>query len=260
MHDRQGQKWNRDEIILALDLYFRIPFSKISQNNKDVIALAELLGRSAGSVGLKLANLASLDPELKKRNIGGMQNASKLDAIIFKEFYDSWDELSFESQKIRSQYTNQPIDLLLPDTDIVQLPPGIDKERETKIRIGQDFFRKAVVSSYESQCCITGINEPQLLIASHIKPWAASDELKERTNPRNGLCLNALHDRAFDKGLLTITKDYRILLSNKLAQSKMDESTKLWLLSYNRKSIILPSRFLPSKEFIEYHNDVIFQR
>lgn len=66
MHDRQGQKWNRDEIILTLDLYFRIPFSKISQNNKDVIALAELLGRTAGSVGLKLANLASLDPELKK--------------------------------------------------------------------------------------------------------------------------------------------------------------------------------------------------
>lgn len=125
------------------------PFSKISQNNKDVIALAELLGRTAGSVGLKLANLASLDPELKKRNIGGMHNASKLDAIIFKEFYDSWDELSFESQKIRSQYTKQPIDLLLPDTEIVQLHPGIDKERETKIRIGQDFFRKAVVSSYE---------------------------------------------------------------------------------------------------------------
>lgn len=66
MHDRQGQKWNRDEIILALDLYFRIPFSKISQNNKDVIALAALLGRSPGAVGLKLANLASVDPELKK--------------------------------------------------------------------------------------------------------------------------------------------------------------------------------------------------
>lgn len=259
MHDRQGQKWNRDEIILALDLYFRIPFSKISQNNKDVIALAALLGRSPGAVGLKLANLASVDPELKKRNIGGMQNASKLDISIFKEFYDSWDELSFESQKIRAQYSNQTIDSLLAVADFVQLPPGVDKEQKTKIRIGQEFFRKAVISSYESQCCITGINEPQLLIASHIKPWAVSDESKERTDPRNGLCLNALHDKAFDKGLLTITTDYRILLSDKLAKAKMDETTKLWLLSYNHKSIILPSRFSPAREFIEYHNDVIFQ-
>jgi putative restriction endonuclease len=188
-----------------------------------------------------------------------MQNASKLDISIFKEFYDSWDELSFESQKIRAQYSNQTIDSLLAVADFVQLPPGVDKEQKTKIRIGQEFFRKAVISSYESQCCITGINEPQLLIASHIKPWAVSDESKERTDPRNGLCLNALHDKAFDKGLLTITTDYRILLSDKLAKAKMDETTKLWLLSYNHKSIILPSRFSPAREFIEYHNDVIFQ-
>lgn len=188
-----------------------------------------------------------------------MQNACKLDASIFKEFYDFWDDLSYESQKIRAQYTNQTVESLLPVADFVQIPPGEDKEYENKIRIGQDFFRKAVISSYESQCCITGINEPQLLIVSHIKPWAASDESKERTNPRNGLCLNALHDKAFDKGLLTITPDYRILLSDKLAKAQMDETTKLWLLSYNRKSIILPSRFLPSKEFIEYHNDEIFQ-
>lgn len=110
MYVRQGQKWNRDEIILALDLYFRVPFSKISQRNKDIIALAELLGRSPSSVGLKLANFASVDPELKKRNIGGMQNASKLDASIFKEFYDFWDDLSYESQKIRAQYTNQTVE------------------------------------------------------------------------------------------------------------------------------------------------------
>ena len=260
MIDRQGQKWNREETILALDLYCRIPFSKISSKNKDIIELATLLGRSPNSVSLKLSNFASMDKKLQNRNIVGMKNRSKLDEEIYEEFDNSWGELSFESQKIRAQYSNQPLDSILTEDDAIPLPPGLNKEQVIKIRIGQNFFRNTVISSYENKCCITGIHNPQLLIASHIKPWSVSAESDERTNPRNGLCLNALHDKAFDKGLLTITTDYHIIISDKLVKSEMDEKTKSWILSYKDKIINLPKKFLPSKEFIEYHNDMIFQR
>ena len=98
-----------------------------------------------------------------------------------------------------------------------------------------------------------------MLIASHIKPWSVSDEKTERTNPCNGLCLNAFHDRAFDQGLITIDKNYRIIVSSALKNSEMDEDTKQWLLHYSGEQIFLPERFIPNKTFLQYHNDCIFK-
>ena len=84
--------------------------------------------------------------------------------------------------------------------------------------------------------------------------------MKERTNPANGLCLNALHDKAFDRGLITLDKRYKIIVSRKLKDTEMDSETKSWFMGYSDHQIILPDTFLPGKDFIEYHNDVIFQR
>lgn len=129
-----------------------------------------------------------------------------------------------------------------------------------KTRVGQHFFRMAVLNSYGNRCCVTGLNKSELLVASHIKPWKVSDEKTERTNPMNGLCLNSLHDRAFDRGLITLDDHYRIVISKNIRDAEMDSTTKEWFLSYDRKQINLPSKFLPTKKFIEYHNDMIFQR
>ena len=104
------------------------------------------------------------------------------------------------------------------------------------------------------------MKEPQLLIASHIKPWNVSDAKTERTNPQNGLCLNALHDKAFDKGLITINNKYEIIISKQMKNTEMDESTKDWFMKYDHKEIIKPDKFFPDPQFIAYHNDVIFQR
>lgn len=95
--------------------------------------------------------------------------------------------------------------------------------------------------------------------ASHIKPWSVSNIKTERTNPSNGLCLNAMHDKAFDRGLITIDKNYRIVNSRYIKDAVMDEKTREWFAFYNGKEIILPDKFLPGKEFIQYHNDVIFK-
>lgn len=252
------RNWTREETILAFDLYCKIPFSKISKTNEQIIELAEIIGRSPSSVGLKMANLARFDTELQSRNISGMSHGSKLDESIWKEFCNNWEELSYQAQNILAHKKQTSIENIIDYMNIENIPIGEDREKLIKSRVGQYFFRMSVLSAYSNRCCITGLNRPELLIASHIKPWKDSDIQTERTNPSNGLCLNALHDKAFDRGLITIDYNYNIVVSNKLKDSDMDLETKAWFEYYDQKRIILPDRFLPRKEFIEYHNDKIF--
>ena len=259
MEKHHREKWTREETILAFELYCRTSFSKISKTNKDIIALAEILGRTPSSVCLKMANLAHFDPDLIARNVKGMSNTSKLDKEIVEEFNGDWEELSYQAQLILSRYKHTDVKTLNRELHLDQLPQGADIERETKCRVGQYFFRVSVMTAYRNSCCITGIKKCELLIASHIKPWKDSDPKTERTNPRNGLCLNALHDKAFDRGLITLDRNYRIIISKKLSDIDMDKNTHRWFYSYENQKIILPDRFLPGKNFIEYHNDIIFQ-
>lgn len=255
----EKKNWSREETILAMDLYTRVPFSKIGSNNSDIIELAKLIGRTPGSVALKMSNLAHFDPKLKERNLSGMSHASKLDPVIYEEFANNIEELSYQAQIILSNMRGLPIEEIAPDIDEGLLPTGEYREQQTKSRVGQYYFRMAILVAYGNACCITGLNNEELLVASHIKPWIVSDPATERTNPRNGLCLNALHDKAFDKGLITIDKNYRIVNSKYITDAVMDDRTREWFDSYNHNEIILPDKFLPGKDFIEYHNDVIFK-
>lgn len=258
--DRTGIKWSREETILAFDLYCRTPFRKISQGNPEIIKLAQLLGRTPGSVGLKMHNLAHYDPELQKRNVIAMAHGSKLDGEIFSEFSRDLANLSYQAQLIHAKMQNKNITEIIDLGDIDVIPAGKYRDHIIKTRVGQYFFRTAVLNSYENKCCVTGLKRRELLIASHIKPWNVSDERTERTNPTNGLCLNALHDKAFDRGFITLDKNYKIIVSRKLKDTEMDPETKSWFMGYANHPITLPDKFLPRKEFIEYHNDVVFLR
>lgn len=260
MNNRNGIKWNREETILAFDLYCRTPFGKISQSNPDIIELATLLGRTPGSVGLKMHNLAHYDPKLQKRNVTAMAHGSKLDGEIFAEFSRDWTELSYQAQLIKAKMQKKNIGEIIDMADVEEIPAGEYREKMMRQRVGQHFFRISVLNSYSNRCCITGLKKSELLVASHIKPWSVSDEQTERTNPSNGLCLNAFHDKAFDKGLITISKDFKIIISKRLKEAEMDKDTQDWFWGYNNKQILLPDKFLPGADFIEYHNDVIFQR
>ena len=262
MADKKRVNWAREETILAYDLYCRTPFAKIHKGNKDIIELAGIINRTPSAVGLKMANLAHFDPALKARNVSGMANGSKLDKEIFDEFANDWEGLSYQAQLIKTQYTGKDIQELNKEInfEIDFIPEGTDVITETKRRVGQAFFRMSVLAAYNNTCCVTGLRVPELLIASHIKPWKVSNEKTERTNPSNGLCLNALHDKAFDRGLITIDSRYRIRISNRLLDTPMDAETKNWLLAYKEKEIHLPDKFIPDKEFIQYHNDVVFMR
>lgn len=259
MGERYGAKWTREETILAFELYCKTPFAKISKENKDIIALAGLLGRTPSSVSIKMANLAHCDPVLAARNIKGMSNVSNLDREIVEEFNNDWEELSYQAQMILAKYKKIDVMSLNPEIFTEYIPEGTEEEKKVKIRVGQNFFRSAVLNAYGYSCCITGIKKTELLIASHIKPWLDSNSKTERTNPSNGLCLNVLHDKLFDRGLITRDKKYRIVFSKKLIDVSMDEKTRLWFYSYENQQIVLPDKFLPGKDFIEYHNDVIFK-
>ena len=120
--------------------------------------------------------------------------------------------------------------------------------------VNQSFFRQTILAAYDNKCCITGISVRQLLVASHIVPWAV--DKKNRMNPCNGLCLNALHDKAFDKGLITVTTDYELKVSKALTANHSD--ALLFFIEYKDKRITLPQRFTPAKQFLEYHNKNIF--
>ncbi len=253
---KAGQRlWTREELILAINLYCKLPFSKYHKGNPEVIALSKLINRTPSSVALKLGNLASFDPSLKARGISGASNASKLDKEVWNEFYNNWDEVALESEILLAQKMEQT-ELKKLDIDWTS-KKGESRESVVHTRINQSFFRSAVLTSYNFQCCITGLNQPDLLIAGHIKPWSVDN--KNRLNPRNGLSLNGLHDKAFELGYITITPNYRIKISPILLKRQSEESVETLFVKYDGKEIILPSRFLPDPEFLEYHNNERFK-
>jgi putative restriction endonuclease len=252
---KEGQRrWTRDETILAINLYCKIPFGQMHNRNLDVIKLANLINRSPSSVARKLGNLASLDPKLKERGIGGLPNISKLDKEVWQEYTHNWDQEFIEGENLLAQKKKttvaQEYDVDLENLDAVQ---GKEAERLIKVRVNQSIFRKVVLSNFNSKCCITGIDIPELLVASHILPWS-KDKLNQ-LNPKNGLSLNTLHDKAFDKYLITITDELKIKISSKFYEHQSIPSIQQNFIDYDGKQILMPKKFDPDAEFLKYHND-----
>ena len=96
----KNEPWTREEEILAFNLYRKIPFQQVSKNHPDVIRVASLIGRSPSAVNMKIGNLASLDENLVTQGVIGLSHTSKLDAQIWAEFKNRWDELQIESEQI----------------------------------------------------------------------------------------------------------------------------------------------------------------
>ncbi len=248
----EARRWTREETILALALYCKIPFGKIHKNNEQIIEVAQSMLRSPASLSMKMCNFGRFDPELSSRGVKGLQHGSKLDQEVWEEFHQDMERLYNEAEKAVAS-----IDILLTEDELTELiiPEGIDVETRGSSRRGQAFFRSTVLSAYNNTCCITGLDIPKLLQASHIKSWADSDPVIERNNPTNGLCLNYLHHKAFDEGFITIDTDYRIIISNEIKDRCTNQVFQEYFARYEGKRIILPQRFLPSIEMIRQHNN-----
>jgi len=248
----ERRKWTRDELILAFNLYCKTSFGRIHNRNPEIITLAKALGRTPSALSWKLANFARFDPALKQRNISGAGHGGKLEGEVWSEFFQNWEKLSFESEKLRINLLGERVEL---DKDEV-FPDGKTREALVRLRVNQGFFRAAILAAYGSKCCITGLAVSDLLCASHIVPW--SIDLKNRTNPRNGLCLNAFHDRAFDRGYFTITSGYKVQLSPSVHKLK-DAGAKILLHPFEGAEIRLPGRFQPDVSFLKYHSEHIYR-
>lgn len=132
---------------------------------------------------------------------------------------------------------------------------GEDIEVETRARLGQGYFRKMVLHNFDYKCCVTGLDVPQVLRASHIVGWA--DDKANRMNPENGLCLSATYDAAFDKHLISFDDNYRMILSKEIKDYFTNEVTKQYFETYEGKQIALPSQYLPSKTLLERHRELM---
>ena len=251
-------KWTREELILAFNLYFKIPFGKIDDRTPEIISLAKIIGRTPSAVALKLANFARLDPVLKKRGIAGASHGSKLDIVVWEEFNGDLEKLSFESEVLLAEKMGKRVEEVSGIYVLDLHKEGKEREALVKRRVNQSFFRKTILAAYSIRCCITGLSISSLLTASHIIPW--SEDEANRMNPRNGLCLNALHDRAFDKGWITVTPDFSVIVSPKIKKMSNDKAISDLLLKYDGLHILEPKRFVPDPRFLEYHNDVVFKK
>lgn len=254
---KKGQRlWIRDELILAINLYLKLPFGRLHRLNPEIINLANLINRTPSSVALKLVNFASLDPSLKARGIKGASNSSKLDFQIWNEFFNHWDDLPYESEKLLAHFEHSTVEKLNHIIEAELPKEGKVREQIVKVRVNQSFFRSSILAAYNNTCCITGINQRDLLIAGHIRPWGIDE--KNRMNPRNGIALNALYDKAFELGYITITPEYKVKVSSLILKQKSDQ-TKHFFIAYENHEILLPSRFLPDIEFLKYHNEERFK-
>lgn len=250
--------WTRDELILALNLYLKLPFGKLHAGTPEIIHLANLIGRTAGSVAMRLNNFASVDPYHQQRGIGGLPGGRKQVEPIWNEFIGNKDELLFESERILAEREHRTIEdkfsNVLEGTENLK---GEYKVREVKTRVNQNIFRQIVIANYSGKCAVSGIDIPDLLVASHIIPWSKNEE--ERLNPENGICLSPLYDRAYDKGYIAINEKFEILLSNDLKKKSKEEYYLKCFSSLAGSKIILPNKYYPKKDFLQFHLDKIFK-
>jgi putative restriction endonuclease len=251
----KNNNWTKEETIIAFNVYCKIPFKDSSKTNPTIIKYANIIGRSPSALNMKVGNFGRLDPELKKRGIVGLENGSKLEETVWNEFHGNWEKLAYESELLIAKFQEKTIEESI-EMEFSVIPQGRERETMVKSRINQSFFRSAVLSSYNQKCCITGLSIPAFLVASHIIPWRKDES--NRLNPKNGLCLNSIHDRAFDKGFITITTDYKVLVSKYFNDYTAENAVIDLFLKYDKNSIILPDRFLPSTEFLDYHNKKVF--
>lgn len=245
--------WTRPETLAALHIYLQLPFGQLHQRNPKIKQLANWIGRTPGSVALKLVNLASLDPQIVASGRSGMGNASKLDESLWQELQSNWDVVALEAA---AEYDRLAVAHDLPAAidvidEVPEIAEGKTRAAVVQVRVNQVRFRRAILASYGATCCISGLHHEKLVVASHIVPWSV--DKKNRLNPQNGLCLSALHDKAYDTGLITVMPDFTVRVARDIQASNADPFMRVALARFNGKHIRMPERFRPSPDFLSAH-------
>lgn len=249
--------WTREELILTLSVYFQLPFGRLNHSTPEVKELASLINRTANSAALRLVNFAACDPYIINSGRTGMPAGIPVCMPIWKEFENDKERLFFEAQQIKAEMLNVPVEKTLSIS--AKELEGKEKMALVKKRVNQSAFRSMILQNYESRCAVTGINVPELLVASHIIPWEESTS-QQKLNPENGICLSALYDKAFDKGFITISPDdYRVCLSSALYEYEKYDYFEKYFVNVKGNKLIMPIEHRPNRDFLAYHRDNIFK-
>ena len=249
--------WTRQQLLVAFNLYCRLPFGRLHSRNSEIISAAEAIGRTPSALAMKLSNIASLDPAITSSGRSGLKGVSANDRAMWDEMQDDWERFAVESQRAVEAVQPTAAKGRKGEEDEPDYPVGQDRVVHSTTRIGQDFFRAMILSAYKERCCVTGLSIPSLLVASHIVPW--SHDTQERVNPRNGLLLSALHDKAFDKGIFTLNDDMTVRISPRYRDGD-DRYFSESIERYEGRPVSLPQKFAPDQDLLSYHRTHIFQR
>lgn len=247
--------WTREETLVALNLFFQTPFGRLHGRNPEIIETAAQLGRTPDALAMKCCNLAALDPALKARGIRGLSAGSKLDKQVWDEFHENPDSVAFESEIAWAEVSKREPRV----DDRLRWEPveGKDRAAVTRIRVNQHLFRAIILTGYHHACAVCDLPITQLLVASHIVGWVA--DAANRMNPRNGLCLCAIHDRAFDRGLLHIDDTYTISIAESVIRIKDRLAVDQYFLRFEGREIQMPERWLPDPVFLRRHIELLGQ-
>jgi putative restriction endonuclease len=257
------REWSHEEMLVALALYCRLSFGQFHKSNSEVKRVAAIIGRTPDSLAMRLSNFASQDPVHKARGIKGLDGGGKKVEQFWAQATADWNRTAIATEEVWQSVKAGPPDP--PERELTTPLGPTEVTRLVKVRLVQTFFRRTVLASYGSTCAICGIRPAQLLLASHIIPWSANET--RRADPTNGLCLCALHDRAFDCGLLTIDESMRIMVSPTLHVTQHTSTAKPQPISLLHKAALLdiegqelrpPTRFLPDKAAIAWHRQTLF--
>jgi len=251
-----GKPWTRDDLLVAMHLYCQMPFGQFHSRNPTIIAIASRMGRTPSSLSMKLCNLASLDTSHQERGVVGLKRAGQGDRDIWASFLADWEGMAAASatalEHLGLVAGSEPV----PGPEPVTPTGPTETTATVRVRRGQDFFRATVLTAYGRQCCLTGCDVEDFLVASHILPWAK--DAGQRLNPRNGLCLAALQDRAFDRGFIGLDDDLKVIISRELRLHEGNLAVKAQLLALEEASIRVPERFAPDRELIRKHREQVF--
>jgi HNH endonuclease len=260
--DRKGElmatarrSWERRELLLAFNLYCRTPFGRIHRTTPSIVQLAERIARTPSAVAMKMVNFASLDPFHQQRGVSGLGHASKRDQEIWQEFHHDWAALAVESQGMWADSLGD--EDVQPSRRGILIPKGpTEAKRTIRVRLVQGFFRESVLSNYDYTCTMCGLNLTNMLNASHIIPWSV--EKTRRADPRNGLCLCTFHDRALDRGLITVDDDFRVILSRRTRIDTPPKMHRTGFLEIEGERLRLPSKFGPDPSALAFHRHNVF--
>ena len=237
------------------------PFWKIVPKTNVILSLTSKHSIKSFSSLLQEVDYAEIDKELFIVLANKFDREILRSAILDKYFYQV-SSLNNSS----TYYIDEVAEQILKDS-AVQYKRKIDQLKEAEnqenfeeeIYIRNSVFKKEIPKIYNHTCCMSGLkvqinNGHALIEACHIKPFAQAHD----DTIGNGIALCPNLHTAFDKGLITINNDYRIIVSSMFIENDSHYSIK----RLDNKKIILPqnNRFHPRKEVLEWHRDMVFEK